>query len=267
MKRTPIDFISKDLPSSIQSICQGCKIYDSSCSQNAKVYFIDRDYGYYLKISEAGSLEREALMTNFFHKKGIGTEIFSYYSDTHDIMLTKAALGEDCTNIMYTSDPKRLCETLAETLRMLHSIDPKDCPVQDRIGEYISLAEKNYFTDKYNKEHFPDSFGYKSGEEAWNFLSAKRHLLKNEVIIHGDYCLPNIMLDNWKFSSFIDLGNSGIGDRHIDLFWGQWSIEFNLKLIGNTDAKKYGERFLDAYGRDLIDDERMRIVASAEVFG
>jgi kanamycin kinase len=69
------------------------------------------------------------------------------------------------------------------------------------------------------------------------------------------------MLDDWRFSGFIDLGNGGVGDRHIDLFWGAWTLWFNLK----TD--RYRDRFLDAYGRDKIDAPMLKIVAAAEVFG
>ena len=69
------------------------------------------------------------------------------------------------------------------------------------------------------------------------------------------------MLDDWRFSGFIDLGNGGVGDRHIDLFWGIWSLGFNLK----TD--RYADRFLDAYGRDRVEPELLRIVAAYEVFG
>jgi kanamycin kinase len=69
------------------------------------------------------------------------------------------------------------------------------------------------------------------------------------------------MLDDWSFSGFIDLGNSGASDRHIDLFWGAWSLWFNLK----TD--KYTDRFFDAYGRERMDKHLLRTVAAAEVFG
>ena len=88
-----------------------------------------------------------------------------------------------------------------------------------------------------------------------------KHLLKCDVLLHGDYCLPNVMLDDWTFAGFIDLGNGGVGDRHIDLFWGIWSLEFNLK------TNQYRERFLDAYGRDRVDEHMLRVVAAAEVFG
>ena len=94
-----------------------------------------------------------------------------------------------------------------------------------------------------------------------------KHLLKNEVLIHGDYCLPNIMLDDWRFCGFIDLGDAGVGDRHIDLFWGRWTIGFNLRMIGAYDDKSYGERFFDAYGRDKINEDILKVVAAKAVLG
>ena len=73
--------------------------------------------------------------------------------------------------------------------------------------------------------------------------------------------MPNIILDNWKFSGFIDLDCAGVGDRHIDLFWGTCTLWFNLK------TNQYYDRFLDAYGRDKVDEELFKVVAAAEVFG
>ncbi len=267
MKRTEIERIPIVLPEEIGRICRGARLFDSSCSPSARVYFIDRDGGYYLKVASAKALEREATMTEYFHKKGLGAELISYISGENDIMLTRAVAGEDCTYGRYLDQPKRLCDTVAERLRMLHEIDASDCPVADRISEYIAAAEENYHTDNYSKEHFPDSFGYSSGEEAYSALQKGKSLLRCEVLIHGDYCLPNVMLDGWSFSGFIDLGGAGVGDRHIDLFWGEWSMGFNLMKYGEVEWAKYAGRFLDAYGRDKIEKERLRAVAAAEVFG
>ena len=85
--------------------------------------------------------------------------------------------------------------------------------------------------------------------------------LNSEALIHGDYCLPNIILRNWRLSGYIDLGNGGLGDRHIDLLWGVWTLNFNLKTTAWT------ERFLDAYGRDRIEPEKLRAVAAMEMIG
>ncbi len=265
MKRTPINSINFCLPDEFESILRGAQIYDSSCSPEAKVYFIDKDGGYYLKYG--ANLVREAEMTGYFHKKGLGAEVLYHGGGEKDILLTRALPGEDCTHQMYLEDPKRLCDLLAIQLRQLHELDFSDCPAVDKMSEYFALAEKNYYADSYNKEHFPDSFGYASGDEAWKALSEGRGLLKNEVLLHGDYCMPNIVLDNWRFSGFIDLGAGGVGDRHIDLFWGRWSLAFNLRNSVGVNIPALQERFFDAYGRDKIDDKKLKIVAAAEVFG
>ena len=48
------------------------------------------------------------------------------------------------------------------------------------------------------------------------------------TLIHGDYCLPNILVKNDKISGFVDLGNAGIGDPWMDYAWCIWSLEYNL---------------------------------------
>ena len=80
-------------------------------------------------------------------------------------------------------------------------------------------------------------------------------------LLHSDYCLPNILLDRWRFSGFVDLDTGGVGDRHVDLFWAIWSLNYNLK------TGKYRERFLDAYGREDVQEELFRVIAAVEVFG
>lgn len=261
MKRTLLKKLPVGLPCELARFAEGARIYDSSCSPEARVWFVDKDNGYYLKTCGVGSLKREAEMTAYFHSKGLGTEVLYYFSGDADWMLSARVRGEDCTHAQYLDDPKRLCDIIAYELRRLHELDFSDCPIQDRMSEYFALAEENYHTGNYDKSSFPDSFGYRSADEAWAVLENGKSAINGRVLLHGDYCLPNIMLEDWKFGKFIDLGNGGVGDRHVDLFWGAWTLWFNLK----TD--KYRERFFDAYGRDKVDEEKIKIIAAAEVFG
>lgn len=260
MKRTEIFSLPK-LPSELSNIFQGARVFDSSCSPEAKVYFIDKNEGLYLKTAAKGSLLREAKMGDYFHKKGLAPRVLSYVSEDRDFLLTARAEGEDATHAEFLSDPKRLSVVMAEALRALHETNAGDCPVQNRMEEYLALADKNFSDEKYDLSLFGDRIVFKNAEEAYRVLCEGRHLLRSEVLLHGDYCLPNIMLKDFKISAFIDVGNGGVGDRHVDLFWGAWTLWFNL----GTDA--YRDRFLDAYGRDLVDEERLRVIAAAEIFG
>ena len=261
MKRTLLTSIPEEIPSEFVPLLRSADVYDSSCSPEARVYFIDTDGGCYLKRSGAGTLKNEADMNAYFHSRGLGPEVLGYITGEADWLLTRRVRGEDCTHSLYLSDPRRLCDLMAEKLRELHELDASDCPVQNRMESYFALAEKNYRSGRYDTSYFTDIYGDASVGEVYAVMLEGKSQLKNEVLLHGDYCLPNIMLDDWRFSGFIDLGNGGIGDRHIDVYWGAWTLNFNLK----TDA--YRERFFDAYGRDKINADSLRTVAAAEVFG
>lgn len=261
MKRTLIEKIPYELPADISSIASGYPIYDSSSSPEARVYYIAREGGYYLKISGAGTLLGEAEMSEYFASMGLGVAPIAYRSGERDILLSPAVPGDDLTAERYLSEPKRLARFLGEELRRLHEVDFSGCPRMNRLGEYISTVEKNYLLGEYDKSHFPDSFGYSSAEEAYAVFSEGKAHLYADTLIHGDYCLPNIILKGGRLSGFIDLGSGGVADRHIDLFWGAWTLGFNL----GTD--KYRDIFFDAYGRDRVDMDLIRVVATAEVFG
>ncbi len=262
MNRTPISLSLLDIPDEFHPLLEGAKLFDSSCSKEARVYFIDRDEGFYLKRAPIGTLKTEAEMTRFFYEKFLGAQVLSYISTPDcDWMLTRRVPGEDCTHRQYLDDPKRLSETLALRLRRLHELPHEGCPVPNRMKGYAETVMHNYQHGIYDKSLFPDNWGFSSAEEAINQAERCIPHFRSDVLLHGDYCLPNVMMDNWRFTGFIDVGNGGVGDRHLDLFWGIWTLYFNLK----TDA--YTDRFLSAYGREMIETEMFRGIAACEVFG
>jgi len=260
MKRTPIPALPEDLPEHFRPVLDGGAIYDSSCSQAARVYFIDRDGGYYLKAAVKGSLQQEAALTRFFHEKRLGAEVLDYCQDNRDWLLTRRVPGEDCIHKGYLAEPERLSQLLGELLRSLHETDATGCPVPDRTAGYLETVRQNYYA-ACNKIALSGNGSFSSPEDAWKTVQEFTPYLKSDTLLHGDYCLPNILLKDWRFSGFIDLGCGGIGDRHIDLYWGAWSLRFNCK----TD--RYCARFLDAYGRDKINPELLRAIAAFEYFG
>ncbi len=262
MKRTLINVDPSLFPAEFGELLRGADIYDSSCSPEARVYYVHKDRGYFLKVGKKGALAREALMDKYFNSKGIGAPVLNYCTYDRDYLITERVDGEDLTHPNYLEDGRWLAETMGTMLRELHSTEPQDCPVKDRVSEYLALARNNYINGTYDKTAFtPDSFGYRSADEARLMLDENAVILKSDTLIHGDFCLPNIIMKDKTLSGFIDLGNAGIGDRHIDLFWGAWTLCFNLK----TD--KYTDRFFDSYGRNMIDPIAIRTVAAAEVFG
>ncbi len=258
MKRTKISFDSLALPQRLIPLCEGAELFDSSCSPEARVIYVRRDGGYFIKSAPAEALKKEALLDEYFHKKGLCAPVVDYFTyEGKDFLVTERVRGEDATDALYLSDPKRLSALMGELLRELHETDFSDCPIKDRMKEYFGTVKKNYTKGAYDL-----SYGnFESVERAYEVALEGQKILKSDTLIHGDFCLPNFLLDNWRFSGYIDLGNGGVGDRHVDLFWGAWTLNFNLK----TDA--YRDRFFDAYGRDKIDENALLAVSAAEVFG
>ncbi len=262
MKRKPIKLNIETYPEEVADYMKDSALYDSSCSPQARVIFIDKGDGYFLKEAAEGTLKTEALMTGYMHSRKLSGEVL-YYDSLHgkDYLLSRKIQGEDCTYPDYLAKPERLCDAIALLLRKLHEIDGKDCPVQDRILTYTETVKCGFDKNSYESELFQGIWEFDS------FLDAKRAaeegipLLKREVLLHGDYCLPNIILNHWNFSGYIDLGCGGIGDRHIDVVWGIWTLNYNL------GTARYTNRFMDAYGKDLIEPEKLRMIAAMEMIG
>ena len=262
MKRSRTTIHSECFPAEIRRLLDGADLYDSSCSPEARVWFADSGGGLFLKEAAGGELRNEAKMTAFFHERGLSSEVLYYGTEEgRDYMLTKRIPGEDCTDPKVLAEPERLCDTIAGLLRELHECNPSGCPVTDRIMTYREAVLRGADGKHYEPELFKGIWEFSSFDEAWKAATEGLPALRPEVLIHGDYCLPNIILDKWKFSGFIDLGNGGIGDRHIDLLWGIWTLNYNLRTTQFTD------RFLDAYGRDMADAEKLRAVAAMEMVG
>lgn len=263
LTKTRILQIPHEIPSELNALISKAEIYDSSCSPEARVYYIKADKGYYLKRAKRGTLAAEAKMTEYFHSLQLSAPLISYVTGCeHDWLLTEECFGDDLTHKTYLENPTRLCDSLAQTLRRLHETDFTRCPIQNRMESYFSTVQANYESGIFDSSLFSgSSFVFSSNKEAYDLFVGCRDILCGRSLLHGDYCLPNIIFDNWNFSGFIDLGGGGVGDRHIDVFWGMWTLNFNLK----TD--KYSERFLDCYGRHLIEKDALRAVAAAECFG
>ena len=141
-------------------------------------------------------------------------------------------------------------EATSDEIEVIFDSLKADIVVDSKLRTYRTATVRDYIDSRFELT-----------EEAMAVIKKYGSALKNDTLIHGDYCLPNVMLDNWKFSAFIDVGNGGVGDRHIDLFWGVWTLWYNLK------TNEYEDRFLDAYGRENFDRDMLRVVAAYEVFG
>ncbi len=71
---------------------------------------------------------------------------------------------------------------------------------------------------------------------------------RGHVLVHGDYCLPNVLVSDEKLSALVDVGGSGLGNPETDLAAGVWTLQYNY-------GKGFARTFLDAYGWPPMTDE------------
>jgi kanamycin kinase len=158
--------------------------------------------------------------------------------------------------------PERICDVFAESISKLHDLPPMDCPRDNGLQAMTALARQNYRMGKVEKGLLR-YLGIVDREEAYKEmlgLVSGSNGPDGGVIIHGDCCLPNLILNDFVNSGFVDVGYGGLGDRHYDVFWGIWSLEHNLR------TNRFTQRFVDAYGRHKVDVERLRLCGLLSAF-
>jgi kanamycin kinase len=67
------------------------------------------------------------------------------------------------------------------------------------------------------------------------------------VLLHGDYCLPNVLVEDGRLSGLVDVGQSGLGNPETDLAAGVWTLQYNY-------GPGHARAFLAAYGWPPMSD-------------
>ena len=227
---------------------------NTSGMSGAKTYSIELDDKYYLKIWQKGSLKKEYDTLCYFGKLGYTLPPCGYISTDMDYLLTKEIKGRPASNDKFIHQPELLAISLGNILRTFHSASITDLPFSNSVSDMLIRVNKNYKQQSMDLK-LAQYVGNTDINQLYGHIMQYKSCLVNDVVLHGDYCLPNIILNNdFSFSGFLDMGAAGLGDRHYDLFWGRWSLQYNLK----TD--KYGDLFFDTYGRELIDPMRLKTI-------
>lgn len=127
-------------------------------------------------------------------------------------------------------DPKRLVRLLAAGLKRLWMVDIKGCPTLMDADVKLRLAKENIESGRTDMEDVEsDTYGengFSDPLDLWNWLV--EHKPKEEpVFSHGDYCLPNVFVEDDRVSGFLDLGSAGLADRWQDIALCYRSLKHN----------------------------------------
>lgn len=158
-----------------------------------------------------------------------------------DWLLMDALPGVDASKCK--EDQEAIVRALGEGLRRFHEVGPVDaCPFDFSLDPALAhckaridagVEEWEGLHDDFKPEHTPQT--------ALEELFATRPSSEDLVVCHGDYCFPNMLIEDGVVTGYIDLGELGVADRWWDIAVGAWSVTWNVD-------PKWEPVFYEAYG-------------------
>jgi kanamycin kinase len=227
-----------------------------SFNPEAPTYLLEKgEQRRFVKVGPAGrSIPDEAQKLRWAGSWLPVPEVVEYGSDgDSDWLMTLELPGVDAAaHPWVTQDPRRLVTALAEALRAFHQAVPvAECPFDFTVPTALAHAKARVAAGLVDPARdFHSEHSGLTAEAALRRLIDTAPEADVEVVCHGDYCLPNVLLgDSGRVSGYLDLGRVAVADPWWDLAAGSWSCEWNL-------GPGFGELFLGAYGV-AIDEQRL----------
>jgi kanamycin kinase len=200
---------------------------------------------WYLKVAPAGeapSLADEAARMRWLGPRLAVPRVLGCGEDGgQEWLLTAAVAGTSAVDPALRADPGRLVPLLAEGLRRFHGLPWGECPFDARVDPALATVRERLSDGRGDPGYALQRHGGRTAAEALRFLEAERPPAEDLVVCHGDYCVPNVLIRDWRVAGFVDLGAVGVADRWRDLSVALWSVTRNM-------GPGWEDRFLQAYG-------------------
>lgn len=215
-----------------------------------------------IKISDIPyQLERSYVMLNLMSKKGLFPQVIKYISTNKDYLITEAVDAPMALNAF--NNFRSLSNFMGRALRKFHDI-------QWNV-DLMTELERNYILSK-SESILEEALVHQKGlgflaqyqcdfdyDAMKDYLKAhQEEYLKDEVMIHGDFNPRNVFTREGKLEAVVDVTDTCFGDRHYDIYFSMWTVALYSGIIDNPESvTECQDIFLDAYGREKIDEQRM----------
>lgn len=212
---------------------------------DASTYLLAGEENIYLKIqplSKESPLYDEKIKLEWLQGRLDVPEVLYYgRGEYKEFLLMTEIKGINASDETHKKNVEHLMKLLAQGLREIHSVSIDNCPFQQTL--YVKILEAGLRVEQQlvDEDDFDDIRAGQKAEELYQELLKKRPVEEDLVFTHGDYCLPNIIINGNSIGGFIDMGRAGIADRYQDIALAVRSITYNF---GET----FVPIFLEEYG-------------------
>lgn len=159
-------------------------------------------------------------------------------------------------------DQALLAELVAEGLRQLWAVDITGCPADRTLDQKFKEIEAGIRSgtitmENARQEETYGPSGFRTPSELFDWL-VKHRPEEEKVLVHGDYCLPNIFCNGRKLNGLIDLGQAGMADKWVDIEMVSWSMWANSTGQFGGKCRTFDKKMLYAALDMQPDDEKIR---------
>jgi aminoglycoside phosphotransferase len=147
-----------------------------------------------------------------------------------------------------------MIRALARGLRRVHALDFRECPFRRDLDVVLAEAQERVERGLVDSSELERENMGRDPREILQELQDTRPAAEDLVFTHGDYCLPNIILQGDKISGFVDWGRGGVADRYTDIALAVRSLRYNLAGRADLDLIRI---FLGEYGLSPADEAKI----------
>ena len=208
----------------------------------------------YLKIAPRAhwmELLREKKRLDWLQGRLPVPEVVGYETDDQSEYLLLTPLpGRPVATLTVEELNEEIVHLLGTGLRAIHSVSIHDCPFDMTLDREIQRARYNVVNGLVDEADFDGTRLGRSAAEIFEELLSRRPADEDLVFTHGDYCLPNVMIDRGEVSGFVDWGRAGVADRYKDIALAIRSLERNT-------GEDLTLTFFEAYGLSSPDVDKI----------
>lgn len=188
--------------------------------------------------------------------------------DGFEYLVSTAAPGVPASDPWPRHQRMRVMDALAEFAVKLHAVPVAGCPFDRDLPVTLANARRAVALGMVDARYFDAE---RQGRDVGDVLAEVEELAtalaaRPRVLCHGDYCLPNVLLDpeTVTVTAMIDVGRLGAADRCWDLALATRSVSH--PAMNRQYELRHAQRFLESYGADREDVARLKLYRALDEF-